>query len=207
VTSDFVEGNLEQRVGRTYMDHVEIYNCSQYDTWKAAIRFEGAKIGSSRISSSSIHHGLGMAGVIDTSENIELINNNVYTFSRYGLVIQTSKNITLDGNWVSGIHNRGLVVKSAGDTQGAIVACGHFQGDKCEDIVIINNIVSSLAPSNVDSAGFSVPGHECGNYKTVVFRDNIAHSIRGYGAVIYRNMHVPIFRDCIEASRFTAYKC
>ena len=28
VTSDFVEGNLEQRIGRTYMDNVEIYNCS-----------------------------------------------------------------------------------------------------------------------------------------------------------------------------------
>jgi parallel beta-helix repeat protein len=126
VTSDFVEGNLEQRVGRTYMDHVEIYNCSQYDTWKAAIRFEGAVLGWSRISNSAIHHGLGIAGHIDLSENIEMVNNNVYTFSRYGIVIQTSKNITLDGNWVSGIHNRGLIVKSGGDTQGAIVACGHF---------------------------------------------------------------------------------
>lgn len=28
VTSDFVEGNGEIRKGRTYMDNVEIYNCS-----------------------------------------------------------------------------------------------------------------------------------------------------------------------------------
>jgi hypothetical protein len=61
VTSDFVEGNSEQRIGRTVMDNVEIYNCSQYDTWKAAIRFEGHKLGFSRISNSSIHHGLGVA--------------------------------------------------------------------------------------------------------------------------------------------------
>lgn len=121
-------------------------------------------------------------------------------------MIQTSNNVTFDGNWVSGIHNRGLVVKSAGDTQGCIVACGHRQGDKCKDISIVNNIVSSLASSVVDSAGFSVPGHECGNYNTAVFRDNIAHSINGYGAIIYRDLHVPKFRNCIEASRFIAYK-
>ena len=39
VTSDFTEENKEVRVGRTFIDHVEIYNCSQYDTWKAALRF------------------------------------------------------------------------------------------------------------------------------------------------------------------------
>jgi hypothetical protein len=66
--------------------------------------------------------------------------------------------------------------------------------------------VSSLASSTVDSAGFSVPGHQCGNYNTAVFRDNIAHSINGYGAIIYRNMHVSMYRNCIEASRFAAYK-
>lgn len=87
VTSDFVEANLEQRIGRTFMDNVEIYNCSQYDTWKSAIRFEGAVLGFSRISNSAIHHGLGIAVHITFSENVELINNNVYTFLRYGLVI------------------------------------------------------------------------------------------------------------------------
>ena len=79
--------------------------------------------------------------------------------------------------------------------------------DKCSDISIINNVVSSLAPSIVDSAGFSVPGHQCGNYSTTLFRDNIAHSIKGYGAIIYRNMYVSTYRTCIEASRFVAYKC
>ena len=39
VTSDFTEGNNEVRVGRTFIDNVEIFNCSQSDTWKAALRF------------------------------------------------------------------------------------------------------------------------------------------------------------------------
>jgi hypothetical protein len=69
------------------MDNVQIYNCSQYDTWKASIRFEGAKLGYSRISNSSIHHGLGVAINVVFSENIEFIGNNLYNFMRYGLVV------------------------------------------------------------------------------------------------------------------------
>jgi len=44
VTSDTVEidttGQLTIRNGQTILDSVEIYNCSQIDTFKAAIRFE-----------------------------------------------------------------------------------------------------------------------------------------------------------------------
>jgi hypothetical protein len=64
LTSDFEEDNKEMRVGRTFMDHVEIFNCSQYDTWKAALRFERAKLGWSRISNSSIYMGLGIGANI-----------------------------------------------------------------------------------------------------------------------------------------------
>jgi hypothetical protein len=72
LTSDFQEANNEYRVGETYMDNVEVYNCSQYDTYKAAIRFEDGKLGQSKISNSAIHHGLGMAVNIEFSENIIL---------------------------------------------------------------------------------------------------------------------------------------
>ena len=144
VTSDFVEANKEQRVGRTIMDNVEIYNCSQYDTWKAAIRFEAHKLGYSRISNSAIHHGLGVAVNVIFSQNVEFLNNNVYTFTRYGMVIQTSSTITFDNNWVAGIFDRGLRVKSGGDTQAAICACGHTPNDRCFNLTVTNNIASSV---------------------------------------------------------------
>jgi len=38
VTSDFIEANNEVRYGCTYLDSVKIYNCSQYGTYKAALR-------------------------------------------------------------------------------------------------------------------------------------------------------------------------
>lgn len=41
------------------MDNVEIFNCSQRDTYKAALRFEGALVQGSTVTNSVIRHGLG----------------------------------------------------------------------------------------------------------------------------------------------------
>ena len=41
LTSDFPDGEVI-RGGSTVLDSVELYNCSQYDTLRAAIRFDGA---------------------------------------------------------------------------------------------------------------------------------------------------------------------
>ena len=67
-------------MGETYFDNVEIYNCSQYDTYKAALRFEGAKLGRSRVSNSAIHHGLGIAIHVEFAENILIQGNNIFNF-------------------------------------------------------------------------------------------------------------------------------
>ncbi len=64
-----------------------------------------------------------------------------------------------------------------------------------------------LAWGMVDSVGFAVHAHECGDYKTPVFRENIAHSINGYGASIFKNRSSLSQSTCMEASYFTAYKC
>jgi hypothetical protein len=123
------------------------------------------------------------------------------------MVIQTSESVTFDNNWVAGIFNRGIKVKSGGDTQAAICACGHEPGDFCKNISVVNNIVSSMESSVVDSTGYSFPHHECGDYSKPIFRDNIAHSINGYGAILYRDDASSLGTTCIEASRFIAYKC
>lgn len=61
VTSDTVEvdseGEVVKRYGSTIMDSVEIYNCSQLDTHKAALRFESNTELPSSITNSAIHNG------------------------------------------------------------------------------------------------------------------------------------------------------
>ncbi len=107
------------------MTNVEIYNCSQYDTYKAALRFEEAKLGESKIINSSIHHGLGFAINVEFSNNILFRGNNIYNFVKYGVNIMTSKNISIDNNWVTGIYGRDITSKSLKDDNGAILACAH----------------------------------------------------------------------------------
>lgn len=72
------------------MDHVEIYNCSQWDTYKAAIRFEGASTLHSMISNSAIHNGLGWGANIINSANIYMKNNWFYDFRPVGVAIDSS---------------------------------------------------------------------------------------------------------------------
>lgn len=84
MTSDFVEGNGVLRRGHTVLDNVEIYNCSQYDTYKAALRFEGAHANFSHVSNSAIHHGLGWGFHINTASNITFENNVFFGFSLFG---------------------------------------------------------------------------------------------------------------------------
>lgn len=60
---------------------------------------------------------------------------------------------------------------------------------------------------SVDTVGYAVSGHECGDYNTITFKNNVAHSIRGNGANIFRNKTSKTQALCIEASFFAAYKC
>ena len=80
-------------------------------------------------------------------------------------------------------------------------------GDKCIGLKIINNVVASVETSGVDTTGYTVMNYQCGRKETNLFYDNIAHSIHGYGAIIFRNESLSDHSRCIEASRFAAYKC
>lgn len=115
LTGDFIEGNGEFRHGHTIIDSVEIYNCSQYDTYKAAIRFQGAYGSWSSVSNSAIHHGLGIGIQIETAANVILTNNTFFDFVKYGFNVVTAQNITADGNFVGYIHSRHLSALGSGD--------------------------------------------------------------------------------------------
>ena len=93
------------------------------------------------------------------------------------------------------------------DTIGAILACAHLDSDTCFNIKLTGNIAASVESAGVDTVGFAVPAHDCGDYSNIVFKDNIAHSIDGNGVNIFRNFSSSSSGNCIEASFFVAYKC
>jgi hypothetical protein len=72
LTGSMIEADefFTQRHGITILDHVEVYNCSQIDTDKAAIRFVGATENWSSITNSAIHNGLGYGVNIKATKNV-----------------------------------------------------------------------------------------------------------------------------------------
>lgn len=72
---------------------------------------------------------------------------------------------------------------------------------------IVNNMAAGIESATVDTTGFTVYGNDCGDYSTVIFKNNVAHSIAGYGAIIFKNASSESHDKCLEASHFSAYKC
>lgn len=70
-------------------------------------------------------------------------------------------------------------VDHAFEPTGGILSCAEI-GEICTDIKILNNVVSGCS-----FTGYAVTGHNCGDYSTIVFRDNIAHSIKDTGAIFF----------------------
>jgi parallel beta-helix repeat protein len=83
------------------MDSVEIYNCSQIDTSKAAIRFVAATAKSSSVTHSSLHNGYSWGVFIKSSNNILFEDNVVFNFRPVGINLSTTKNVTINRNVVA----------------------------------------------------------------------------------------------------------
>jgi hypothetical protein len=87
VTSDIVEPDLTMRYGQLILDNVEIYNCSQIDTYKSAIRFESAETELSSVTNCSLHNGYSWAINVKKSANVYIADNVIYNFRPIGVAI------------------------------------------------------------------------------------------------------------------------
>lgn len=93
-----------------------------------------------------------------------------------------------------------LALNNFNDPKVGISVCAFNYGDKCKNVKVLNNIVAGT-----DFAGFATYGHNCGNYDNT-FKNNIAHSINGIGAIIFPDFTRPEQSTCYEASYFIGYK-
>jgi hypothetical protein len=75
-----------------------------------------------------------------------------------------------------------LVMQATLDKTACIDVCAYNEPEfGCSNITLTNTVVSGCK-----YAGFIVPGHKCGASATqTLFRNNVAHSISGAGALIY----------------------
>lgn len=75
------------------------------------------------------------------------------------------------------------------------------EGSKCTDLQIKNNIAAGCK-----FGGFVVPGYNCDQSLSYVFRDNVAHSSEGSGAYIYPDKYNSAHAKCYQGSHFAGYK-
>jgi len=80
------------------MDSVEISNCGQKDSTRAALRFDQAAAASSTISNSAIHTGLSRAITVKKSNSLKFLNNVFYNFRPIGANFESAINIEFSGN-------------------------------------------------------------------------------------------------------------
>jgi parallel beta-helix repeat protein len=133
------------------------------------------------VSNSAIYNGHGKGIVVSNSQNILLENNAIFSFYKFGIQIVTSDKITINGNILVDVRIRDVIaLDHMVDISGGIIACGADKEDVCTQIYIENNIVAGTFFS-----GYVAYGHNCGDYSEPYFRNNIAHSIEGTGAVIF----------------------
>jgi hypothetical protein len=183
------------------LNYVAFLYGSHYDTQESAIRFEGST-GYSVLDHVSIAHGLGPAVIITGGRNIVIRNSFIADHVQWGIQLQSgTQNITLDSNVIVAITNQ-LVVTLGPYIQinAGIVGCAVNSNDKCT-YNIINNIVAA-----VPFAGYVVYGHKCGDANQQTFRNNIAHSNIGLGAVVFPDPSDSTQSTCMQASWFIGYK-
>jgi hypothetical protein len=160
VTGFMIETDGSFRYGQTYMDNVEIFNCSQIDTEKAALRWENNALGHSMVSNSTIHHGLSWGVNVKASQNVILKNNIIWGFRPLGVVFQSMPvNITFDDNVIGHVVMRTTFEAGDGllDREGCVAVCAHSASDQCKAFHIHRNIAGGCS-----YAGFLTVGHTCG---------------------------------------------
>ena len=94
--------NYAQRRGEVHLDSVEVRNCAQKGTWRAAVKFHGATGAAvpSTIRRSAIHSGQAPGVHFRGSARITFEDNEVVGFVEHGIWVEGSQDLTLTDNWV-----------------------------------------------------------------------------------------------------------
>jgi len=184
VTSDTIDDIGTLVTGQLFFSNVEVYNCSQENTFQAAIRFEGATTKHHLVQNTVVHEGHGWSFLSMTSANVLVKDSDFIGAKVIGFSIQTSYNITVDGVMQADVLKRKLTLGGGNkfvDKEGCFSICAYNGPEVCPNISIKNSVATGCT-----YAGFVVPGHKCGLSATQqVFRNNVAHSSEGSGAVIF----------------------
>jgi len=106
VVSDNIEDTGVQRSGLLVLDHVEVYNCSQRNTFKSAIRFEGVNNRTQMVTNTAVHGSIAWSLSAQYASNI-FVEDSVFIGARaVGVNVISSKNVTMNNILVGDVRVR-----------------------------------------------------------------------------------------------------
>ena len=85
---------------------MQVFNCSQENTYKAAIRWEGAIGGESRVTNSVVHGSMGWHLSIFKSNNVAVTDSTFVGGYAIGVHMDNVRNVTFSRNFVGDIRKR-----------------------------------------------------------------------------------------------------
>lgn len=131
VTADRVEADRSLRVGKMILDNVEVYRGGQEDTYKSAIRYEGARMSTvSYVDGSVAWGGNAKPLIVKTSKNITIKNSAFLGGYQVGIYVQTVDNVHIDNVFLGDIKRRFTNVNlQTIDKEGGIAFCSFNDGD------------------------------------------------------------------------------
>ena len=104
---DLLEVDLSTRKTRTFMDHVEMAQCSQQDTHKANIRFEEVSLYEEhKVTNCAFHSGVGRGLQITKAHNITIDGNVFFNPKQFGINVEQSTKLKIDNNVIVGVTRR-----------------------------------------------------------------------------------------------------
>lgn len=91
-----------QRSAWTTLDYVEIKTCSQFDSERAALRFESVRsnVNKSSVTHTSISRGAGWGVKMDSCDSITFSQNTVFGFVNIGVQIDATPNLVIESNFI-----------------------------------------------------------------------------------------------------------
>jgi len=139
------------------MDHVEVYNCSQFENEYAAVRFEDVAGNNkeSVLTNSAIHNGIGWGLRVRRSHNVKVENNAIFRMWNMGIILDSVKTVTVKGNLVNLIRDFPKI--KAVEKFAGIAICSLDGVVACPELSVTDNIVAGALYN-----GYTAPMHACG---------------------------------------------
>ena len=156
VTADTMDDIGTLVTGQLLFNNVEVYNCSQENTFQSAIRFEGANTKSHLVQNSVVHEGHGWTFKAVMSSNILVKDSDFIGAKALGFVVTQCANVTIDGAMIADVLKRKLDLgggNNFADKEGCVSICAYTGPEVC-DVSVINSVAAGCR-----YAGFVVPGH------------------------------------------------